>query len=44
MAHKRYAYLLQRIKGSRDWPKGCTIWANSPCTGWRVIQKMEVKN
>ena len=39
---KRYMYLIERIRDSRDWPKGCRIWADAPCTGWRVIQKMEV--
>lgn len=39
---KRYMYLLERIRDGHDWPKGCRIWADTPCTGWRVIQKMEV--
>ena len=43
MARKRYVYLLQRIRGSRDWPEGCTIWADSPCKGWRVIGRKEVR-
>ena len=34
-------YLLERIKDSRDWPKGIRIWASHPCKGWRVIQKMK---
>lgn len=42
MAYKRYKYLLQRIKDSHDWPKGCTIWADAPCTGWKTIQKIKV--
>lgn len=36
---KQYVYLLERIRDSRDWPKGCRIWADMPCTGWRVIEK-----
>lgn len=40
---KRYMYKLQRIRDSYDWPKGCIIWADTPCTGWRIIAKMEVK-
>lgn len=40
---KRYMYLLENIRGGRDWPKGCRIWADAPCTGWRVVQKMEVR-
>ena len=39
---KRYMYLLERIRDSHDWPRGCQIWAEDPCAGWRVIQKMEV--
>lgn len=39
---KHYVYLLERIRDSYDWPKGIRIWANSPCTGWRIIKKMEV--
>lgn len=34
-------YLLERIKGSRDWPKGSRIWAHQPCTGWRIIKKIK---
>lgn len=33
-------YLLERIKDSPDWPKGCRIWAYQPCIGWRVIKKI----
>lgn len=40
---KRYVYLLERIKDSENWPKGIRIWAHSPCVGWRIIKKMEVK-
>ena len=42
MARKRYIYLLENIRGGRDWPKGCRIWADAPCTGWRGIDKVEV--
>ena len=41
---KKYMYKLQRIRDSRDWPKGCIIWADMPCPGWRVIEKMEVRD
>lgn len=40
---KRYIYQLERIRDSHDWPKGCRIWADAPCAGWRVVQKMEVR-
>lgn len=40
---KRYMYLLERIRDSRDWPKDCRIWTNQPCTGWRVIKRVEVR-
>ena len=43
MARKKYMYLLERIKDGTDWPKGIQIWAEHRCTGWRVVQKMEVK-
>lgn len=36
----RYIYLLERIKDSREWPKGIRIWAHAPCKGWRVIDIM----
>lgn len=36
-------YLLERIRDSRDWPKGIRIWADMPCPGWRVIEKMKAK-
>lgn len=26
---KRYVYLLERIHDSKDWPKGCRIWAHN---------------
>ncbi len=43
MARKKYMYLLERIKDSHDWPAGCRIWAERPCTGWRVVGRMEVR-
>ena len=43
MARKQFVYKLQRIRDSRDWPKGTFIWADAPCVGWRVIGKMEVR-
>lgn len=43
MSRKQYRYLLERINESRDWPKGSLIWAFSPCPGWRVIKKVEVR-
>lgn len=42
MARKRFIYLLERIRDSMDWPKGCRIWADMPCTGWRVIDKKPI--
>ena len=33
-------YLLERIKDSKDWPKGVQIWATHRCKGWRVIKKI----
>lgn len=39
----RYVYKLQRIRGSIDWPEGCTIWADAPCVGWRVIEKRRMR-
>ena len=41
MAKRKYVYLLERIKDGRDWEKGARIWANSPCTGWRIIMKIK---
>ena len=38
---KRTVYLLERIRDGIDWRKGERIWANSPCVGWRVIQKIK---
>lgn len=43
MARKRYMYLLERIKDSHDWPAGSQIWAEHPCTGWRIVGRMEVR-
>ena len=40
---KRYMYLLERIRDSLDWPKGARIWAKHRCTGWRVVDRIEVK-
>lgn len=40
---KQYVYLLERIRDGRNWPKGIRIWADMPCTGWRVVKKMEVR-
>ena len=40
---ERYVYLIQKIKDGSDWPKGCTIWADQPCKGWRVLRKMRVE-
>ena len=34
-------YLLERIKDSKDWPEGCRIWAQQPCAGWRVVNKIK---
>lgn len=39
---KRYMYQLERIRDGRDWSKGCRIWADHPCVGLRVVQKIEV--
>lgn len=41
MAKRKYRYLLERIKDSTDWEKGARIWADSPCTGWRIIMKIK---
>lgn len=40
---RKYMYLLEKINGSRDWPEGSRIWATHPCTGWRIIERMEVR-
>ena len=42
MARKRYMYLLERIKDGTDWEKEMRILADSPCVGWRIINKIEV--
>ena len=39
---RKYMYLLERIRDGVDWEKGDRIWANSPCTGWRVVMKMKI--
>lgn len=38
---RRYMYKLQRIRDSYTWPKGSVIWALQPCTGWRVVGKIQ---
>ena len=43
MARARYVYKLQRIRDCDQWPKGIIIWADMPCTGWRVVEKMRVR-
>lgn len=43
MARKRYIYLLERIKDSYDWTKGRRIWAEVPCTGWRIVRREEIQ-
>lgn len=40
----RRVYLLQRIRESKDWPKGIRIYADKPCTGWRTIHVEKVNN
>ena len=40
---KHYMYLLERIRDGNDWPKGTRIWAEHRCTGWRVVDRIEVK-
>lgn len=40
---KRYMYLLERIRDGTDYPKGTRIWAEHRCTGWRVVDRIEVK-
>lgn len=30
-------YVLERIKESRDWPKGARIYAEHKCRGWRTV-------
>ena len=39
---KKYMYLLERIRDGTDWRKGERIWADSPCTGWRIIKRIRV--
>lgn len=43
MARKRYMYLLECIKDGTDWEKGMMILAYSPCVGWRVVERIEVR-
>lgn len=35
-------YLLERIKDGNDWKAGMRIWADNPCKGWRIIEKVRV--
>lgn len=39
---KRYIYLIERIKDGQDWKKGDRIWAEHPCQGWRIINKVRI--
>ena len=39
---RKYMYLLERIRDGANWEKGDKIWGHSPCTGWRVVRKIEV--
>lgn len=39
---RKYMYLLERIRDGSDWEKGMRIWADSPRTGWRVVEKIRV--
>ena len=39
---QRYIYLLERINDGRDWKKGDRIYADMPCKGWRIIEKILV--
>ena len=40
---KRYMYLLEKIRDGTDYPKGIQIWAEHRCTGWRVVDRIEVR-
>lgn len=40
---RKYMYVIERIKDSRDWPKGIRITADRPCKGWRVVEKIKVR-
>lgn len=40
---KHYMYLLERIRDGNDWHKGIRIWAEHRCTGWRVVNRIEIK-
>lgn len=37
---RKYMYLLERISDGADWKKGERILAHSPCTGWRIVEKI----
>lgn len=39
---RKYKYLLEKIKDGTDWKKDMRIWADSPCTGWRIIKKVKI--
>lgn len=41
---KQYVYLLERVRDGENWRKGMRIWADMPCVGWRVIEKVEVRS
>lgn len=43
MARKKYMYLLERIRDGATYRKGERIWADSHCTGWRVIERLEIR-
>ena len=43
MARKKYMYLLERIRDGATYRKGERIWAYSPCTGWRVLEKQKIR-
>ena len=34
-----WIYVLERIKDSKQWPKGTIIHAQSRCKGWRVVDR-----
>lgn len=40
---KRYMYLLEKIRDGTDYPKGIQIWAEHKCTGWRVVDRIEIR-
>lgn len=39
---RKYMYLLERIRDCADWEKGMRIWADAPCSGWRVVMKSRI--